>query len=228
MFDYVVLAYHLLREAIVEGKLGELFRHQVFRSRIVVPVEMDLLGSLPGSSISIDQNIKFVELQIEDLYTNRWKFALASRRVKALRNLRIGRRGFALVHNETVIGDVWSICCTGSQSKVSHPDFKMLDIHCREHEAYAFDMFLDPMYRGKNLAVTLHRLLHQTLKKDGFVKVYGAYYEDNRPALWMHRMLKFKEHPKRRIFRLFFYLISTALDTSNVPSTFANATEKGG
>jgi GNAT superfamily N-acetyltransferase len=228
VFDYFVLAYHLIREAIIEGKLGELFKQQIFRNRIVIPVEMDLLELSPSSSISSDQSISFIELQPEDVHTNRWKFLLESRRVKASRNLKRGMRGFALLHKDTVIGDLWSICRSKGQAKVSHPDFKMLQVDCREQEAYAFDMFLDPAYRGKNLAILLHQFLHQTLKKEGYVKVYGAYYEDNRPALWMHRMLKFKEHPKRQVFRLFFFLKSIAFDTGNISCTLASTTEKGG
>jgi GNAT superfamily N-acetyltransferase len=119
------------------------------------------------------------------------------------------------------------LCHKENGANISCPDFKMLDIVCREREAYAFDMFIDPTYRGKNLAVPLQRSLQHTLKSEGYVKVYGAYYEDNLPALWMHRMLKFKEYPKRRVFRFFFYLRSSSSTSANAPVSLANTTQKG-
>jgi GNAT superfamily N-acetyltransferase len=88
-------------------------------------------------------------------------------------------------------------------------------------------MYISSTYRGKNLAVLLQRSLHQTLKDEGYVKVYGAYYEDNLPALWMHRMLKFKEHPRRKVFRFFFYVRSALLTSANAPLSLANTTQKG-
>lgn len=227
MFDYFVLAYHLAREAMIDGKLGEFFGHQVFRRRIIIPVEMNLLGSLPKLNHPNDVNIQFIEFQSEDLRAGRWNFPVSSRAVKASRNIKRGLRGFALVHDTTVVADLWCLCHKVNEPHASCPDFKMLDIVCSEREAYAFDMFIDPTYRGKNLAVPLQRSLQQTLKDEGYVKVYGAYYEDNLPALWMHRMLKFKEYPKRRVFRFFFYLRSTLVDSTNAPVPLTNTTQKG-
>lgn len=227
MFDYFMLAYHLAHEAMIDGKLGEFFGHQVFRHRIIIPVEMNLLGSLPNPNLPNDVNIRFVEFQSEDLRAERWKFPVPSRAVKASRNIKRGLRGFALVHDTTVVGDLWCLCHKVNGANVSCPDFKMLDIVCREREAYAFDMYIDPTYRGKNLAVPLQRSLQHTLKSEGYKKVYGSYYEDNLPALWMHRMLKFKEYPRRKVFRFFFYLRSTLVDAANAPVPLTNTTQKG-
>ena len=58
-------------------------------------------------------------------------------------------------------------------------------------------------FRGKNLAVPLQRNLHITLKSEGYKKLYGYFWNDNIPAMWMHRMLKFKELPRRRVSRIF-------------------------
>ncbi|HSL42296.1 MAG TPA: GNAT family N-acetyltransferase [Anaerolineales bacterium] len=227
MFDYFILAYHLAREAIAEGKLSEFFGHQVFRNRIVIPVEMDLRGPLADPRIPSELDIRFVEFQPEDIQAGKWMFPVSSRRVKASRNLKRGLRGFALVQNGKVVGDLWCVCRKKNEEPVSHPDFKLLDIHCKEQEVYAFDMLIDPSYRGKNLAAPLQRSLQHALKDEGFVKVYGGYYEDNLPALWMHRMLKFKEYPKRRVSRFFSYLKSTLLNVNNTPASFAKTTKQG-
>jgi len=63
MFDYFVLDYYLVHEAIIDGKLGEFFGHQVFRRRIIIPVEMDLLGSWLKPNLPNDVNIQFIEFQ---------------------------------------------------------------------------------------------------------------------------------------------------------------------
>ena len=46
MFEYFILAYHLAREAIAQRNLRGFIKSQVFRNRLVVPVEMDLLCDL--------------------------------------------------------------------------------------------------------------------------------------------------------------------------------------
>jgi GNAT superfamily N-acetyltransferase len=216
MFDYFILAYYLAREAWTEKKLGEFFKSQVFRNRLVVPAEMDLLGELPCPKIPEELDIHFIEYQPDDIRKQKWQFPVPSRGIKVSRNIPKGLRGFALVQNNRVVGDLWCICRGENQPPVFHPDFAMLDINCKEREAYAFDAYIDLAYRGKNLAAPLQRSLQLALKKEGYVKVYGAYYENNRPALWMHRMLKFKEYPKRRVFRFFSYLRS---DLATKPDT---------
>jgi hypothetical protein len=128
-----------------------------------------------------------------------------------LRNLRKGWRGFALIEGATVVGDIWCDAVPGPGNIVAHPDLQLLAISCKEKEVYAFDMLIAPQYRGKNFAGPLQRFLHFSLKKDGFRKVYGFYWDDNLPALWMHRILKFKELPKRQMSRFFGYQKATTL-----------------
>lgn len=217
MFDYFILAYYLAREAITQHKLGEFFKSQVFHNRLVVPVEMDLLGDLPNPKIPEELEINFIEYRLEDVQANKWKFPVPSRGIKVSRNIPRGLRGFALVKNNQVVGDLWCICREENQPPIFYPDFVMLDIDCKECEAYAFDAYIDPVYRGKNLAAPLQRSLQLVLKKEGFVKVYGAFYEDNKPALWMHRMLKYKEYPKRRVNRFFSYLKSSSAIPTDDP-----------
>lgn len=104
---------------------------------------------------------------------------------------------------------------------IFHSDLKMLGIACEEGDAYAFDMLIAPKYRGKNLAVPLQKSLQATLKKEGCQRVYGFYWDDNLPALWMHRMLKFKELPKKRISRFFFLVKSK--DAGSTESSYQKA-----
>ena len=205
MFESIKVIFHQVSEALAEGGARAIFRPRVFRNRLATPVEMDL--TTISGPLNNDE-FQFVELTIDDLQTREWSFAVPSRGLKALRNLKRGFRSFAVLKESIVIGDVWCIAPQKDGSCISHPDLKMLDIRCGTGEAYAFDMFIHSTYRGRNLAVPLQKSLQAALKMEGCQKVYGYYWNDNLPALWMHRMLKFKELPKRRVSRFFFLIKS--------------------
>jgi GNAT superfamily N-acetyltransferase len=204
MFEYFVLAYYMVREAIATGELKDLLRRQISRNRLNTPVELDLSAPLPAGGLPANSDFQFVELRPDDLRTGKWIFSVRSRGVKALLKINKRIRGFALVRGTTVVADLWCVFSSGDGKPVSHPDLKMLGITCGKGEAYTFDMLIDPAYRGKNLAGCLQRSLHKILKEEGYLKVYGSFYNDNVPALWMHRMLKFRELPKMRVSRFFF------------------------
>jgi GNAT superfamily N-acetyltransferase len=207
MIDYFVLGYHMAREAISTGEIAALLTRQISRNRLLTPAEMDLSLPLPDGKVTLNPELRFIELYMDDIQAGKWTFSVRSRGMKALYKLKRGIRGFALVQDNIVIGDVW--CVVPHNGKpASHPDLKMLGLTCGNGEVYAFDMLIDPAYRGKNLAVPLQRAIQRTLKNEGFVKVYGFFYDDNLPALWMHRMLKYKELTKRKVSRFFFFSIA--------------------
>ncbi len=204
MFDYFVLGYYMASEAMASGELLALFKRQISWNRLLTPVEMDLSVSLSDGKGLGNPELRFVELSMDDIRAERWIFSVRSRGVKAVYKLRRGMRGFALVQGDVVIGDVWCVFSRGGKP-ASHPDLQTLGISCGYREVYAFDMLIDPSYRGKNLAVPLQRALQRALKEEGYLKVYGSFYDDNLPALWMHRMLKYKELPKREVSRFFVF-----------------------
>ena len=203
MLENITVTYYQVREAWDSGGLKSVFLPRVFRDRIATPVEMDL--SLPITIPKhLIQNYEFIELNMDDLRARKWSFAIRSRYFKTIRNLKKGWRSFAIVEDDLIVGDVWCDSLSGPENIVAHPDLKMLGINCKEKEVYAFDMLIASQYRGKNFAVPLQRFLHLSLKNEGFRKVYGFYWNDNLPALWMHRMLKYRELPKRNLSRFFF------------------------
>jgi len=204
MFQTIRIAYLQASEAFAEEGLKHVLHPRVFLKREITPAEMDL-STLPSSAPLLqDSACQFVELRLEDLQAGKWCFMVPSRKFKALRNTKRGWRGFAIAEGNLVIGDVWCVTPSGDGLPVVHSDLAMLGITCGEKDVYAFDMQIAAVFRGKNLAVPLQRSLHAALKAEGFRKVYGAYWNDNRPALWMHRMLKYKELPKRSVSRFFF------------------------
>jgi hypothetical protein len=204
MFQAIRIAFLQASEAFAEEGWKHVLRPRVFLNKEVTPAEMDL-STLPSSSALLrDTGYQFVELKREDLQAGKWSFMVPSRRFKALRNTKRGWRGFAIVEGNLVIGDVWCVTPSRDGVPIVHSDLGMLGITCGEKDVYAFDMQIATTFRGKNLAVPLQRSLHTILKAEGFRKVYGAYWNDNLPALWMHRMLKYKELPKRSVSRFFF------------------------
>jgi GNAT superfamily N-acetyltransferase len=204
MFQAIRIALLQATETFVEDGLKHVFDPRVFLNREITPAVMDLSTVPTSSALLRDIGYQFVELKLEDLQAGKWRFMVPSRRFKALRNTKRGWRGFAIVEGDLVIGDVWCVTPSGDGVSIIHSDLAMLGITCEEKDVYAFDMQIATAFRGKNLAVPLQRFLHTVLKAEGFRKVYGAYWNDNRPALWMHRMLKYKELPKRSVSRFFF------------------------
>jgi hypothetical protein len=229
MFERICLTYYQIRDALAEGGLRNLIRKRVFRKRTATPVEMEL-STMPVFGDLERSDYQFVELRPEDLRAENWFFTEPSRRFKAPGNLRKGWRGFALVKGSMVVGDIWCITRREGDNAVTHPDLEMLGISCGEREAYAFDMFIAPAFRGKNLAIPLQRFLQSTLMIEGYEKVCGFYWDDNLPALWMHRMLRFKELPKRRVSRFLFLQTAGALspNSSRRPIGFSNGAAKEG
>jgi hypothetical protein len=211
MLESITLVYHQMVEALAEGGVRKVLLTRVFWNRLATPAVMELSTSnLPPTAHLQDANFQFIELKINDLQAGKYSFAIPSRGLKALRNLKRGWRGFAVIENAIVVGDMWCITPNKDEKRIFHPDLKMLGVTSEEGDAYAFDMFITPDYRGKNLAVPLQKSLHATLKMEGCPRVYGFFWNDNLPALWMHRMIKYQELPKRCISRFFIFVRSRA------------------
>jgi hypothetical protein len=199
----ILAAYYQLLEAFREGGLKGMLHSRFFWKRQATPVEMNLSTVRLPADIFGKSGYEFVELKLEDLYT--LTFSVPSRGLKSSRNLKRGWRGFALIQGNQVIGDVWCVTPTQVECPVIHSDIAMLGITCDDKDAYAFDMQISPDHHGEYLAGPFQCALQATLKAEGCSKVYGYYWDDNLPARWMHRILKFKELPKRQVSRFLFY-----------------------
>jgi GNAT superfamily N-acetyltransferase len=201
----IVVAYYQALEAFKQERLKGVLRPRFFWKRKATPVVMDLSVVVLPADIRSTFGYQFDELNMGNLVEEKLLFLVPSRGVKALRNLKRGWRGFALIQGNIVVGDLWCVVPSADGTRAAHPDLAMLGITCGAKDAYAFDMYISPAYRGENLAAPFQRSLQAVLKAEGWNKVYGYYWDDNLPALWMHRILKFKELPKRQVSRLLFY-----------------------
>ena len=212
MLDNFLVAFHQTVEASSQGGLKEIFRQRVFWKRKATPTVMDLTSTTSTNMPHVDSEIKFVELQIDEILSGMLRFSVPSRYFKARRNLMRNLRGFAILKENVVMGDIWCAVPKEDSALVIHPDLEMLGVNCESGDVYAFDAFIDRKYRGNNLALPLQRFLHLTVKSEGYKKVYGFYWDDNLPALWMHRMLRYQELPKRSVTRFFFIQHATYIE----------------
>lgn len=204
MYTYIMMAAHRILDRIRGEGFSEFIHRRFHRDRILVPVEMDLIGDIPFCGHR-NPKYQFVEVKLEDIEGESFTYPVASRYYKTLWNLKKGLRNFAVAIDGSIIGDIWCTTTEPCGKPHAHGATPITGLTCQDWEVYAFDMSIDPSFRGKNLAVPLQRFLQSTLKSEGYTKVYGYYWEDNVSALWMHRLLKFKEYPKRKITRILMY-----------------------
>jgi GNAT superfamily N-acetyltransferase len=191
----------------------------VFVNKVAVTVEKDLSSLPPLEDALNGAGVKIVEITpdsilqgAESLQALIWPAENKSenRYAKALRYLRKGYRGLALVRGKEVSGDIWYVGAHNDQMRAMHPDMKWLGIRCKKNEAYAFDMHLYPGVRGKNLAALLQNGALHEMKKNGFTRAFGYYWAANLPALWVHRTLRFKELDRVNASRFLFIRRSQA------------------
>jgi hypothetical protein len=208
MFEYLKYAFQMVSDAVKEHQSVDLFHQQVFYKRVAIPVFMDLSKLEVSKDPLHNLDYRFIELKREDIEAGKWPFLVDNRRFAALRHIKQGQRGFALVNiDNVVVGDIWCLTPNNTRAPIEHPDLDMLKITCSGEDVYALDMFIPKNYRGKNLAVPIHRSFELTMKHEGWRNLYAYYWQDNIPSRWMHLMLKFSELPKFQVSRFFFIRI---------------------
>ena len=112
---------------------------------------------------------------------------------RARRYLRRGFSGVAAVRDGQVIGDVWAVTRSSTRLSYVHGDLRRLGIRLEEDEAYMFDMYIEPEHRGLALSTSLFRAAYRPLVARGVVTAKGYYAVGNLPALWMHRVMGYRE-----------------------------------
>ncbi|MEI6516278.1 MAG: GNAT family N-acetyltransferase [bacterium] len=168
----------------------------------MVPVERDLSSVSPVDALLRKLNAELIRLSPDNYRDYHLTYPIRSRRYKALRYLSKGYHSFTLIRDNEVLGDVWHARVGATRAELTHRDFNVLGISPGEKDVYLFDMFIDPNRRGQSLALPLLGGALYGLGQAGCAKGYGFFKADNIPALWVHRMLKYKELPRVRIERI--------------------------
>jgi len=203
MFEYLAMRlFHVIDNARVSG-IRSVVREIVYAGRIAVPVEMDLKSLKSSWAWPKGEELTCIEIERNALDHHDYDYPYRNRKLKAQRNLGKGLLGYGLLRGREVVADLWYTPPVISDGSPEHPDVQWLGILPRPNHSYAFDMFLAPAMRGKNIATCFQGSFLLHLRDHGVDWAYGYYWADNIAALWMHRMLKWKELGRVRASRFF-------------------------
>lgn len=190
------------------------FKNYIFFNRVAVKAEKNLADIVPVDAQLEKAGVKLVEITSSSLRGDdncQPLFYLdEERKEKALLYLRKGYQGLAVVSGNEVNGDIWYTSARNKPKGSIHPDLGWLKMSCGESDAYAFDMYLNPARRGKNLANLLQGGVLNQIKKDGFTRALGYYWAENIPALWVHRTLQWTETGRVKVSR--FWCLSRTVE----------------
>jgi GNAT superfamily N-acetyltransferase len=186
---------------------GREFRKVLYKYEEWVPVEKELEGlrDLPDPE---GGPFSFIEFGPENVDSQSIVFPISSRIEKATNYFRQGYRMIAMVRDGQVVGDIWYVCRKMNSLPACHPHLGRFGIYLEDDEVYMFDMFVHDEQRGGGLATYFHCKALQLLRDRGFRKNYGCFDPSYTPAMWMHRILGYRELPRYEL-RRFFYLYET-------------------
>lgn len=180
------------------------FKEIIYLNRQAIPVQRDLLPLDPMMNNLTQSNTELIEISRHNFQNINLTYPLKNRYLKTLNNIKNGYRAIAIVRDNEVIGDVWYTTSKNPTRTSVHPDVKWLGIDFGEKDVYAWDMLIKPTERGNSISIYLMNGAMHILRKKGFEKLYGYYWADNIPALWMHRMLRFKELKRLKVHRFLY------------------------
>jgi hypothetical protein len=192
-------------EFIKQNGLFSLLHEIFYCNRVAIVVEKNLIEFDASKEQPGKFPIKIIELRPDVLNNGNFNYPVKNRYLKAVHYLKKGYEGCAIVKSDKIIGDIWFFIPNKENIHASHPDCKWLQITCSEDQVYTFDMFLSPDERGSNLASFLQIGALKALRKKGFNLAYGYYWGDNMPALWVHRLGKWKEIKRLKVNRFLFF-----------------------
>jgi Acetyltransferase (GNAT) family. len=214
MFETIAIKTLQFIEEAKQSGVRNAFGKSFFTNAEIVPVVKELENAQLSIEVLNKQNIILVELTRNDLAHFNYSYRFKSRSLKAKRNVKKGFKAFALVSNNVVIGDIWYITWESTRHPHLHDDIELLFLNPGEKDVYMFDMFLDPLQRGNNIALLLMKNALHKLAEKGYKKIFGFFEAKNIPALWVHRSLKFKELD--RVFFSRYFLKRSSRKIGNI------------
>ncbi len=197
--------YHIL-ESIREDGLGYTLQEMIyFKKREAILMQIDLNEIKPLQKTGQQKDLELIAIDKENFDLLNLKYALKNRYLKTLCNLEDGYQGYVLTENDIVLGDLW---CAFSEKNNSplHPDVLWLELDFGEKDVYGYDMYFAPEKRGNHsiASLLLGGVLHD-LRKKGYDRLQSYVMADKIPALWLHRMLGFKEIDRVGLKRFLFF-----------------------
>lgn len=170
--------------------LDETLKMLVYLNRNMIVVEKQIH---PEEPLVFDEYTEFIRLDNQNLRLYKKKSGIENFSYYCQK----GAECLAAFRNNECIGYQWWT------RDNSFADIQKLGIRLAKDEAYLFDLFVSPDYRGTLLPKILVREVFSHLITVGVNKIYGFYFSDNIKALWWHRaILKCKELKRLRSHRV--------------------------
>ncbi|MEM8497283.1 MAG: GNAT family N-acetyltransferase [Pseudomonadota bacterium] len=123
-----------------------------------------------------------------------------------------GYHGILLILDETVIGYVWWARYSPSKPEFCHPHLKQFDLQLTETDAWGFDLFILPEYRGGGMSTDVLYLLLEHIRSHGCRFSWGCAQKENLPALWVHKLHRFEKVKSVRSIIYFRVLLYCDID----------------
>ena len=213
MYELIQLRFYQFLESLKSGKVFDSLKQGFFCTEEVVPVKKSLSGLKKMTCHSENSHLSFGVLT-SGKALNGHTFALKSREARAKVYLKKGYEGLTLLRGKAVVGEIWlSPGPSGDPGNV-HPMADLLGLNVGPDEAYMFDMFVSTSERGKSITTSFLNRALEEMQERGYQNVYGFFAVENKPALWIHRILGYEELPHCFIRRRFLKESASSLETS--------------
>lgn len=132
----------------------------------------------------IEQAAARIEIQSSELTEGDLEayndFRQPADRDAARKRLLKGDACFVARHGDTIVGACWVSVGTAWNAYLSTP------IPLAPDEAYSYDLYTAPRWRGENIPTAVMCALHSSCRAKGFKRVIGLTIPENRPAMNVH------------------------------------------
>jgi GNAT superfamily N-acetyltransferase len=179
-------------------------RMTLYKFEEAVPVEKDLTTLRPVKAPP-GQPPQLVDLGPENFRALDLHYPQPSRKERAERNFRLGYRSLAMVRDKEVLGDLWYVTRSTAQSERIHPHVQWFRLELGPQDIYMFDMHVNAKERGSALATWFLGSVLHALRDRGMARAYGYFDAHNVPALWVHRLIGYRELSHHIVRRYFLY-----------------------
>lgn len=226
MFDRLRMRQTQIAEMVQSKGWRFVFKEMIFLHRIAIVVEKDLSEIQDPSKLLARSSLKVVEMNHDMIERGTYDFALRSRKLKALRNLKRGYGGMALIRDNRIIGDTWHWASDSTDDpRLLHGDLRRFGFRrWAKNYVYTFDIFVAPTERKSGISAAFQNSAMLHLRAKGFTKGYGFYWADNIPAHWCTRVTnKWKKVCEVPVSRCLFLTWADALPKEEVISSGVSA-----
>jgi len=188
---------------------ASVLREMVFLHRTAIVVEKDLSEITDRPELLANSKMQVVEIDRNMLFSGAYRFALRSRKLKALHNVERGYCGLALVRDNVVIGDTWYwVSKSTDNPRLWHVDLRRFGFKSwSKSYVYTFDIFVAPAERKGGISAAFQNSAMLFLRARGYTKAFGFYWADNISAHWCTRVTN--KWKKLRAARASRFLIFT-------------------